>query len=310
MKLTELLNIKHPLIQGGMANVSGPELATAVSEAGGLGVLASGGYSVEEVKNGIDYIRAHTDKPFAVNVVLHHPDLDSLLQAVVDKKVAYVILGGGNPAPHFSKLDAAGIKVICVVGNVKMARKVEDLGAIACIFEGAEAGGHIGALNTMAELPSIADSVTIPVISAGGIYTGRQILAAQVLGAAGVQIGSRFLVAEETPVHEAYKKYLIQAIDSDSVVTGQASGHPVRVVKNKLTDKLLELEAANASPEEFEKYAKGSGPRAAREGDAHWGSIMAGQGLNYLTKIQPVAEIIDDLAKEYEEAKKNLDLHF
>lgn len=304
--IQEILGIKYPIIQGGLANTSKSELAIAVSNAGGLGQVATGGFTPEEIREEIRKTKAGTDKPFSVNLVLMDPRIDEIIDVVIEEGVEIVTAGAGNPAPHFQKWLDAGLKVIPIIANMKMAKKVQDLGAIACVFEGAEAGGHIGSLNTMPVLPSIADALDIPVISAGGIYNGRQILAAEVLGAGGVQMGSRFLVAEETPIHDNYKQMIIEAKDSDNTVTGYASGHPVRVLKNKLTDKLLELEKEGASPEEFEKYASGAGPRAAREGDTEWGSVMSGQGLAYMDKIEPVQVILDNVMKEYEEAKKNI----
>ncbi|MDO5713502.1 MAG: nitronate monooxygenase [Tissierellia bacterium] len=306
MKINELLGIKYPIIQGGMANTSKSELAAAVSNAGGLGQVATGGFSPDEVREEIRKMKDLTDKPFSVNLVLMHPQIEEIIDVVIEEGVKIITCGAGNPAPYFEKWLDAGLKVIPVVGNIKMAKKVQDLGAIACVFEGAEAGGHIGALNTMAALPAIVNSVDIPVISAGGIYIGKQVLAAEILGAGGVQLGTRLLVGEETPIHDNYKKLLLESKDSDSVVTGYGSGHPVRVIKNKLTDKLLELERKGASSEEFEKYAAGAGPRAAREGDVEWGSVMAGEGLEYLTKIEPVKDIIENILKEYEEAKNSI----
>lgn len=306
MKLNEVLGIKYPMIQGGMANVSKSDLAAAVSNAGGLGLIATGGFSPEEVREEIRKARTLTDKPFGVNVVLTHPNLEEVVQVVLEEKPPFVACGAGNPAPYFPRFKEAGIEVIPVIANIKMAKKVQDLGAIACVFEGAEAGGHIGSLHTMAELPAICDAVDIPVVSAGGIYTGRQILAAEILGAEGVQVASRFLVAEETPIHPAYKEYLINAKDSDTVVTGNHSGHPVRVVKNELTDRMLELERSCAPQEEFEKLGIGASRRAARDGDTAMGSVMAGEALAYLNKIEPVATIVENLWKEYDEAKKKV----
>lgn len=306
MKLTQMLGIDYPIIQGGMANISSPDLVVAVSEAGGLGVLATGGFSLEEIRENIRTCKAKSSKPFAVNVVLLHPEIDQLAQVIIDEKVDYITCGGGNPLPYFDQWTQAGIRVIPLVGNVKMAKKVEEKGAFACIFEGAEAGGHISSLHTMAELPAIVDAVTIPVISAGGIYTGRQILAAEALGAEGVQIGTKFLLAEECPIHQNYKNYLINASDSDSLVTGAFYGHPVRVVKNRLTDQLQKLESQGGPEEEFNAMVRGSGQRAAQEGETEWGSIFAGEGLAYLNKIQPAKEIIQDLMKDYNQAKLNL----
>lgn len=302
-QIHKLLGIKYPIIQGGMANTSKSELAIAVSNAGALGQVATGGFSPGQIREEIRKTKAGTDKPFGVNLVLIHPDIEEIVDVVIEEGVKIVTCGAGNPAPFFPKLLDAGITVIPVIANTKMAKKVEALGAVACVFEGAEAGGHIGSLHTMSALPAIADAVNIPVISGGGIYTGRQMRAAEILGAGGVQLGTRLLVAEETPIHEDTKKFLLESKDSDTVVTGITTKHPVRVVKNELSQKLLELEKSNAPLSEFEKYAAGSGPRAAREGDVKWGSVMAGEGLPYLTKIEPVQRILDSLMEEYKSLK-------
>lgn len=306
MNIGKILNIKYPLIQGGMTNVSKAETAAAVSNAGGLGMVATGGFSPDEIRNEIRKVKTLTDRPFAVNLVLMHPQIEEINKIVIEEGVKIIATGAGNPAPYFDMWLENDMKVLPVIANIKMAKKVEKLGATACIFEGSEAGGHIGSLNTMAALPSICDAVDIPVISAGGIYTGRQMLAAEVLGAQGVQLGTRFLVGEETEVHENYKKTLINAKDSDTVITGFYSGHPVRVVKNKLAEKLWELEQNAAPLSEFEKYGTGATRKAAIDGDMEWGSIMAGEGLSYLEKIEPIEDIIDHIINEYQEAKKAL----
>lgn len=306
MNIGELLNIKYPIIQGGMTNVSRAETAAAVSNAGGLGMIATGGFSPDEIREQIRKVKTLTDKPFAVNLVLIHPQIEEINKIVIEEGVKIIATGAGNPAPYFDTWLDNDMKVIPVIANIKMAKKVEKLGAFATIFEGSEAGGHIGNLNTMAALPAICDAVDIPVISAGGIYTGRQMLAAEVLGAAGIQMGTRFLVGEETEVHENYKNILIESTDSDTIITGFYSGHPVRVVKNKLTDKLWELEKEAAPASEFEKYGTGATRKACIDGDMEWGSIMAGEGLAYLTKIEPIKDIIEDVISEYEESKKAL----
>ncbi|MGO3018039.1 MAG: nitronate monooxygenase [Anaerococcus sp.] len=306
MNITNLLKIDYPIIQGGMTNVSKAKTAAAVSNAGGLGIIATGGFSPEEIRTEIRKIKTLTDKPFGVNLVLMHPKIEEINKIVIEEGVEIIASGGGNPAPFFESWIENNMKVIPVIANVKMAKKVEKLGAIACIFEGSEAGGHIGSLNTMAALPSISDAVEIPVISAGGIYTGRQMLAAEVLGASGVQMGTRFLVGEETEVHENYKDFLVNSKNSDTVITGFYSGHPVRVVKNKLTDKLWELEKNSAAPSEFEKYATGATRKACIDGDVEWGSVMAGEGLSYLTKKEPIKDIIESIMDEYKQAKDEL----
>lgn len=303
MNINEILNIKYPIIQGGMAHISRASLAAAVSNAGGLGQIASGGFKAGEVREEIRKVRKLTDKPFGVNVVLMNEDVEDLVKVIIEERVEIITCGAGNPAPFFEKWLDAGIKVIPVIANVKMAKKVEQLGATALVFEGAEAGGHIGSLNTFAELPAIKDSVNIPVIGAGGVYTGKQMLAAEILGASGVQIGTKLLTAEETPVHENFKRALIEAKDSDIMVTGIRTKMPTRVLKNDLAKKLNEIEMSAGDLDEFFKLTKGSGKKAV-EGDANWGSIYTGEGLYFLNKIESVREILDDLMKEYEEAKK------
>lgn len=305
MKIHDILNIKYPILQGAMANISTAELAGAVSEAGGLGMIASGGFSPEEVRSEIRRIKKITDKPFGVNMVMIHPQIHEINKIIVEEEVKIITCGAGNPEKYFDYWLKNGLKVIPIIANKKMAQKVERLGAIACVFEGAEAGGHIGKLNTFPALPEIADSVKIPVISAGGIYTGRQILAAEILGASGVQMGTRFLVSREAPIHENFKKLLINASDRDTIVTGITTPHPIRCYKNKLADKLLEIELNKLGEDEFEKYAKGSGKKAVIDGDVVWGSVMAGEGYEYLNKIESVKDIIENIMRDYKDLKEN-----
>lgn len=305
MKIHDILNIKYPILQGAMANISTAELAGAVSEAGGLGMIASGGFSPEEVRSEIRKIKKMTDKPFGVNMVMIHPEIHELNKIIVEEGVKIITCGAGNPEKYFDYWLKNGLKVIPIIANKKMAQKVESLGATACVFEGAEAGGHIGKLNTFPALPEIADSVKIPVISAGGIYTGRQILAAEILGASGVQMGTRFLVSREAPIHENFKKLLIDASDRDTIVTGITTSHPIRCYKNKLAEKLLEIEINKLGGDEFEKYAKGSGKKAVIDGDVVWGSVMAGEGYEYLNKIESVKDIIENIMRDYKDLKDN-----
>lgn len=305
MKIHDILKIKYPILQGAMANISTAELAGAVSEAGGLGMIASGGFSPEEVRSEIRKIKKMTDKPFGVNMVMIHPEIHELNKIIVEEEVKIITCGAGNPEKYFDYWLKNGLKVIPIIANKKMAQKVERLGATACVFEGAEAGGHIGKLNTFPALPEIADSVKIPVISAGGIYTGRQILAAEILGASGVQMGTRFLVSREAPIHENFKKLLIDASDRDTIVTGITTSHPIRCYKNKLAEKLLEIEINKLGEDEFEKYAKGSGKKAVIDGDVVWGSVMAGEGYEYLNKIESVKDIIENIMRDYKDLKDN-----
>ncbi|VYU21904.1 enoyl-[acyl-carrier-protein] reductase FabK [Peptoniphilus gorbachii] len=305
MKIHDLLKIKYPILQGAMANISTAELAGAVSEAGGLGMIASGGFNPEEVRSEIRKIKKMTDKPFGVNMVMIHPQIHELNKIIVEEGVKIITCGAGNPEKYFDYWLKNGLKVIPIIANKKMAQKVERLGATACVFEGAEAGGHIGKLNTFPALPEIADSVKIPVISAGGIYTGRQILAAEILGASGVQMGTRFLVSREAPIHENFKKLLIDASDRDTIVTGITTSHPIRCYRNKLAEKLLEIEINKLGEDEFEKYAKGSGKKAVIDGDVVWGSVMAGEGYEYLNKIESVKDIIENIMRDYKDLKDN-----
>ncbi|NMW85750.1 enoyl-[acyl-carrier-protein] reductase FabK [Peptoniphilus sp. AGMB00490] len=305
MKINEILNIKYPIFQGAMANISTAELAGAVSTAGGLGMIATGGFSPDEVRMEIRKIKKMTDKPFGVNLVMIHPDIEELNKVVVEEGVEIITCGAGNPQKYFDYWLKNKLKVIPIIANKKMAQKVESLGAIACVFEGAEAGGHIGKLNTFPALPEICDSVKIPVISAGGIYTARHILAAEILGASGVQMGTKFLLSREAPVHEKFKEVLIEAKDRDTIVTGVTTNHPIRCYKNKLAEKLLEIEINNLGEEEFEKYARGSGKKAVRDGDVEWGSVLAGEGFEYLNKIESAREIIENIMKEYEKLKRS-----
>lgn len=304
LTIHKLLGIKYPILQGAMANVSTASLVIAASEAGGLGTLASGGFTAEEFRDNIRKIKEGTDKPFAVNFALSYPNIDEIIQVAIEEKVEFVTAGGGNPAPYFPMWLEAGFKVIPVVGNSKMAKKVQDLGAIACIFEGAEAGGHIGGLNTMAALPAVVDSVDIPVIAAGGIGSGKQILAAEVLGAQGVQMGTRFMASNECDIHDNMKEAILKAKDYDITVTGYMA-HPVRVLKNAFTNKYLALEKEGKT-QELEELATGASKRASRQGDMEWGSVMVGQSVSNVVKRESVEEIYQRLLKEYQEAKDSL----
>lgn len=293
--LTKLLNIEYPILQGGMAWVSDAKLAAAVSEAGGAGIIACGGRQTEWVREQIRLAKTLTNKPFGVNVQLMAPNKDELIEMICEEKVAFVTLGAGNPVPMFAKLAAAGIKKIPVVPNVKLAKRVEESGADAIVIEGMEAGGHIGSVTTMALMTQVIPAVSIPVIAAGGIADGRGMAAALVMGAAGIQMGTRFLLAEECAVHPNFKQKLIEATDVDSVVTGLVIGHAVRGVRNPFTEKFIQLEKAHHPKEELEKMATGTNRLAAVDGDVENGMIQAGQSLLPLTKIEPARTIILDV---------------
>lgn len=308
MKLTELLNIKYPIIQGGMARIARGELAAAVSNAGGLGLVGTGGFTVEEFKAELQKAdeKIQPGKIYGVNIVLMEKDIEEKVQIAIEKRVPVVTLAAGNPAPYIPRFLEVGTKVIAVIANSKMAKKVESLGAHACVMEGLEAGGHIGSLTTMAALIQIVKSVNIPVIAAGGFGHGAQILAAQAMGAAGVQMGTRFLVAHETPIHDNFKQALIDANDFGTDVTGAFSGHAVRQLSNKMTQEYIKLEKSGASEEELMKVVAGSLGRAVFEGDRETGSMMAGQIAGILQKRDSIQGIFDQLINEYQEAKKDL----
>lgn len=294
-RITELLGIEYPIIQGGMAWVATASLAAAVSNAGGLGLIAGGAAPADVIKAQIKRARELTDKPFGVNVMLLSPFADDLMQLCIDEKIAVVTTGAGNPGKYIESLKAVGTKVIPVVPSVALAKRMERAGADAVVCEGQEAGGHIGSLTTMTLIPMVADAVSIPVIAAGGIADGRGLAASFMLGAEGVQIGTRFLVADECEISQVYKDYVIDAKDTSTVVTGQYTGHPVRTLKNKFARHLLTSEKENMPLEEFEKLGAGSLKLAVVDGDSVNGSFMAGQIAGMITKCQPTKEIIDEI---------------
>ena len=286
-----------------MARIATAELAGAVSNGGGLGIIAAGGAPVEWVKEQIDKCRAITDKPFGVNIMLLADNVDELVNLLIEEKVAVVTTGAGNPGKYIPRFKEAGIKVIPVVANVTLAKRVQRAGADAIVAEGCEAGGHIGETTTMAMIPQMVDALDIPVIAAGGIADGRGLAAAYMLGAEGVQVGTRFLVAEECIVSQPYKEMVLKAKDSSTVATGRFTGHPVRVLKNKLSRQMLELEKTQ-DLEEFERLGTGALSRAVLQGDVEHGSVMSGQVAGLVNKEQPAAEIIREM---FEEAEKIYD---
>ena len=297
-RITEILGIEYPIIQGGMAWVATYELAAAVSEAGGLGIIGAGGAPASFVREQIQKAKALTDKPFGVNIMLMNPEADAIAQVVVDEGVKVVTTGAGNPAKYMEMWKAAGVRVIPVVASVALAKLMERGGADAVVAEGTESGGHIGSTTTMALVPQVVDAVSIPVIAAGGIADGRGFAAAFMLGAEGVQIGTRFVVAKECIVHEKYKAMLIKAKDIDSAVTGMSTGHPVRSIRNKMTKEYLKLEKDGAELMELEKLTLGSLRKAVVEGDVVNGTIMAGQIAGLVKKEQPCKEIIDEIMSQ------------
>lgn len=302
--ICEILNIKYPIFQGGMAWVSNSSLAAAVSNAGGLGIIAGASAPASYIREQIRETKKLTDKPFGLNIMLLSENADELAKMVIEEGVKVVTTGAGNPGKYIESWKAAGIKVIPVVASVALAKRMERSGADAVIAEGCEAGGHIGKLTTMVLLPQVVDAVNIPVIGAGGIGDGRGIAAAFMLGAQGVQVGTRFLVADECTIHENYKNAVIKAKDIDTVVTGRITGHPVQVIKNKLAKEYLSLESKNASLEELEELGRGALAKAVKDGDISSGSLMAGQISGLVNKKQSVKEIIEEMFSQYEDLKK------
>ena len=297
-KITELLNIEYPVIQGGMAWVADYHLAAAVSNAGGLGLIGAGAAPASFVKEQIEKCRALTDKPFGVNLMLMNPAADEIAEVIATSGVKVVTTGAGSPEKDMKMWKEAGVKVIPVVASVALAKIMEKSGADAVVAEGCESGGHIGELTTMALVPQVVDAVSIPVIAAGGIGDGRGVAAALMLGAQGVQVGTRFLVAEETNIHEAYKERVLKAKDIDAQVTGRSGGHPIRSLKNQMTRKYLQMEADGATFEELESLTVGSLRKAVVEGDVKNGTVMAGQIAGMIKKKQTCKEIIVELVDE------------
>lgn len=297
-RICEILNIKYPIIQGGMAWVADSNLAAAVSNAGGFGIIGTGSATADIVKKEIDNCRRLTDKPFGVNVMLMSPNADEVIDLIIEEKPAGITTGAGNPAKYMDRLKEAGIKVIPVVPTVALAQRMEKLGADAVIAEGTEAGGHIGELTTMVLVPQVAEALNIPVIAAGGVADGRGIAASFALGAEGVQIGTRFICSEECNIHQNYKDAVLKAKDRDAVVTGRPTGHPVRTLKNKLAKKFLKMEKEGASPEELEKLGAGALRLAVVEGDKDGGSFMAGQSAAMVREIKPCKEIVEEISKQ------------
>lgn len=306
MNLQEILGTKYPVIQGGMANIATGEFAAAVSNAGALGLVGAGGMTADMLRENIHKCKQLTDKPFGVNIMLMHPDADVMAQMMIEEGVKVVTTGAGNPSKYMKMWKDAGILVIPVVPNTALAKRVVMYGADAVIAEGTEAGGHIGEIATMALVPQVVEAVDVPVIAAGGVASGRQLLAVEVLGACGVQLGTCLLTAEECPVHENYKKAVIKAKDSDVIVTGRNGGVPVRVLKNKMTKEYLKREKEGASKEELELFTLGSLKRAVQEGDVQQGSIMIGQVAQQVKEIRSLSEIFATLFEEYEECKASL----
>lgn len=301
-RLCELLGIEYPIIQGGMAWVATAELAAAVSNGGGLGLIAAGGAPADIVREQIRKCRTLTDKPFGVNVMLMSPFAEDIMNMILEEKPAVVATGAGNPGKYIEPLKAAGIKVLPVVPSAALAARMEKYGADAVIAEGTEAGGHIGELTTMVLVPQVADAVSIPVVAAGGIADKRGAAAAFALGADGIQVGTRFICSNECIAHDNYKQAVLKARERDAVVTGRSTGAPVRALKNKLTKEYERLEKEGVSFEEIEKLGVGGLRRAFEDGDTDMGSLMAGQSAAMVNKIEPCADIV----KSYFEDLKDI----
>lgn len=299
-RFSKLIGIEYPMIQGGMAWVAESTLAAAVSKAGGIGLIAGGSAPVDYIRQEIRKVKAQTDKPFGINIMLMSPNADDLAQLVIDEKVPVVTTGAGSPGKFMEAWKNAGLKVIPVVPSVALARRMERMGADALVAEGCEAGGHIGEITTMCLIPQIVDAVEIPVLAAGGIADGRGIAASFMLGAEGVQVGTRFLASEECQIHENYKNLVLKSKDTDSAVTGRGTGHPVRSVRNKFTRKLMDFEKNGGTPEEFELLSIGSLRKAVVDGNLDEGSFMSGQIAGMIKEIKPVEEIIKEMFNEAE----------
>ena len=297
-RITELLQIEYPIIQGGMAWVAEHHLAAAVSEAGGLGIIGAASAPAEVVREEIRKAKALTDKPIGVNIMLMNPNAPEVVKVVIEEGIKVVTTGAGNPAKYMKDFKEAGVKVMPVVASVAMAKMMERCGADAVVAEGMESGGHIGSTTTMCLVPQVVDAVSIPVIAAGGIGDGRGVAASFMLGAEAVQMGTRFIVAQESIVHQNYKDKVIKAKDIDSEITGMSTGHPVRQIRNQMTREYLRLEKEGAGLEELEYLTLGSLRKAVIDGDTANGTLMAGQIAGLVGKQQSCREIIEELMAE------------
>ena len=295
-----MLGIKYPVIQGGMAWIADAELAAAVSNAGGLGLIAAMNSNGEQLREQIKKAKELTDKPFGVNLMLMSPYIDEAVEVVCEENIKVVTTGAGNPAKYMEKLKNAGVTVICVVASVALAVMVERMGASAVVAEGCESGGHVGDTTTMALVPQVVDAVGIPVIAAGGIADGRGMAAAFMLGACGVQVGTRFLAAEECSIHPTYKEKIIKAKDLCTMVTGRRLGHPVRALRTNFQREYLKAEYTDISDEELEAMGAGSLRKAVVDGNSDEGCFLAGQSAAMVTKVQPAADIVRELCEEAE----------
>ena len=304
--ICDKLGIKYPIFQGGMAWASNYELASAVSNAGGLGIIGAGQMPPEFLVQEIRKAKENTDKPFGVNLILYLAYIEELVDAVIQEGVPVVTTGAGNAGPYIKKFHDAGIKVIPVIPSSALAKRVEKAGADAVIAEGTESGGHIGEITTMAIVPQVADAVNIPVIAAGGIADYRGFAAALCLGASGIQMGTRFLATKECHIHQNWKDMVVKASDRDTVVTGRPTGHPVRVLKNRLAKMFLELEEKCAPVSEYEKLGTGKLKAASVDGDVEMGSLMSGQIAGLIKEEKTVKEVIEEIFSQTEDFIKNM----
>jgi enoyl-[acyl-carrier protein] reductase II len=298
--ICDLFGIEHPIIQGGMAYLGTAELVSAVSNAGGLGIIGAGNSEPDWVRRQIRLTRQLTDKPFGVNIMLLSPFVARVVDVVLEEKVAVVTTGAGNPGPYIPRFKEAGIKVMPVLASVTLAKRLEGAGVEAVVAEGMESGGHIGQVTTMALVPQVVDGVQIPVVAAGGIGDGRGLVAALVLGAQGVQIGTRFVCSEECIAHPGYKEKIVQAGERSTVVSGQSTGHPMRCLPNRLTRQFAEMEKSGASKEELESLGMNKYYQGVIEGDLEGGTLLAGQIAGLIKEIKPVKVIMDEIMAEAE----------
>ena len=293
--INKLLNIKYPIIQGGMANIATGAFAAAVSNAGGLGIIAAGALTKEELKKEISICKSLTTKPFGINVMLMSPYVDEIMDLIIEENIKVVTTGAGSPGKYIPKLKEHNVLVIPVVPSVALAKRMEKMGADALIVEGMEAGGHVSEQTTMALIPQVKDNVNIPIIAAGGIGDARGFVASLALGASGIQIGTVLLASEECPIHQNYKDAVLKAKDTDTVITGRSLNAPVRILKNKMARSYLELEKEAKDRMELEKLTLGGLKRAVFEGDMENGSVMMGQIAGLVKEIRPVKAILEDI---------------
>ena len=300
MNLNDIFDIEFPIFQGGMAQVATGEFAAAVSNAGAMGIIGTGAMNAEKLKEEIAKARALTNKPFGVNLMMMNPDVEKMAKLLEDEKPSLITTGAGNPGVYIEKWKNAGIKVFPVVSSVALARRLEKEGVDGLIAEGMESGGHIGELTSMVLIPQIVESVKVPVVAAGGIALGRQMKAAEILGASGVQIATILLASVECPIHQNYKNEILLAKDRSTVVTGNKLGVPVRCLRNAMTREYLRLEQMTDDKLELEKFTLGALRKAVEEGDVENGSLMAGQAAAFAKEIKPLRTIFEELMKEYE----------